>query len=116
MHFLEINEEYTFHSLVKRENYRVSILNKRFDERKDTRNYRDSEAPEGDLAKEEASGRMCYSSDDLRRFLVQTKRSWARRYPDLGSLADGHNLNRLVGSEAWGLGLTYNNRSCSRVQ
>lgn len=75
------------------------------------------EVPKGDFAKEEASaGRMCYSSDDLRRFLIQTKRSWARRYPDLGSLADGHNLNRLVGSEAWGLGLTYNNRSCSRVQ
>lgn len=39
-----------------------------------------------------------------------------RHYPDLGSLADGHNLSRLVGSGTWGLGLTYNNRSCSRVQ
>lgn len=40
-----------------------------------------------------STGRTCYSSDDLRRFLVQTKQSWARRYPDLGSLADGHNLS-----------------------
>jgi len=66
------------------------------------RNYRSIFA---DLAEEGTSGRTCYSSDDLRCFLIQTKRSWTRRYPDLGSLADGHNLSRLVGSKAervWG--------------
>lgn len=101
----------SWYILLDRRNYNRSID-------RDIRNYRNRsyQSTFADLAEEGTSSRTCYSSDGLRRFLIQTKRSWARRYPDLRSLADGHNLSRLVGLEAWGLGLTYNNRSCSRVQ
>lgn len=72
----------------------------------------------GGAGEEGTRGRTCYSSDDLKHFLIQTKRSWGYGVTQiLGSLADGHNLSGLVAElAARGLGLTYNNRSCSRVQ